>query len=122
MTRRTNERADRIRRNGMAKKQSYSFEEKKHSGNGIAATVLGVGSLLMLLVLLMISFLLKGTAAAWIGAFGFTGIAMACCGLSYGFSSFRDECKYSFFCKFGTIMSAVSITAWFFIVCIGLAK
>lgn len=106
----------------MAKKQSYSFEEKKHSGNGIVATGLGAGSILMLLVLLLISFLMKGTADSWIGAFGFTGIAMACCGLSYGFSSFRDECKYGFFCKFGTIMSTAAVTAWFFIVCIGLAN
>lgn len=106
----------------MAKQAGYSFVEKKHSGNGIAATALGTGSLAVLLVLLLIAFFMKGTAASWIGAFGFLGIAMAVCGLVYGFSSFHDDCKYTFFSKFGTIISTVSIVAWFFIVCIGLTK
>lgn len=104
----------------MAKRASYSFVEKKHSSNGIIATVLGGGSVIVLLVLLVIAFVMKGTAADWIGAFGFTGIAMAVCGLAYGFGSFRDECKYTFFSKFGTILSTAAVVAWFFIVCIGL--
>lgn len=106
----------------MAKQTGYSFAEKKHSGNGIVSTVLGAGSLAVLVVLLLIAFFMKGTAAGWIGAFGFTGIAMAVCGLFYGFTSFHDDCKYTFFCKFGTILSTVAVVAWFFIVCIGLAN
>lgn len=105
----------------MAKQRGYSFVEKKHSSNGMTATVLGAGSLMVLIVLLLIAFFLKGTAAGWIGAFGFTGIAMAVCGLVYGFSSFHDDCKYTFFSKFGTIISAAAVVAWFFIVCMGLA-
>lgn len=106
----------------MAKQKRYSFLEKKHSGNGITAAVLGAGSLAVLLVLLVIAFFLKGNAASWIGAFGFTGIAMAVCGLVYGFSSFYDDCKYTFFSKFGTIISTAAVVGWFFIVCIGLAR
>ena len=106
----------------MAKQTGYSFVEKKHSGNGITATVLGGISLVILLVLLLTACVMTGTAAGWIGAFGFTGIAMAVCGLVYGFTSFHDDCKYTFFSKFGTIISTAAVVAWFFIVCIGLTK
>ena len=105
----------------MAKQPVYSFTEKKHSRNGIIAASLGGGSLVTLLVLLMLSVLMKGNAPYWSGAFGFMRIAMAVCGLSYGFTSFHDECKYGFFCKFGTLLSAAAVAVWFFVVCIGLA-
>ncbi len=106
----------------MAKRQSYSFEEKKYSANGVASMVMSISSVAVLALLLMISFLLQGMANTWIGAVGFAGIVLACCGLRYGFISFRDECK-SYFCgKFGTILSTFAIGAWFFIVCLGLVN
>lgn len=106
----------------MAKRQVYSFEEKKYSANGIASAVLSVLSILLLAGLLGIAFLLKGRASSWIGAMGFTGIVMAFLGLRYGFAGFHDECKSYFCCKLGTILCTVAIAAWFFIVCIGLAR
>jgi hypothetical protein len=106
----------------MAKRQVYSFVEKKYSSNGIASAVLSVLSVLVLLALLGISFLLKGRASSWIGAMGIAGIIMAFLGLSYGFSGFKDDCKSYFCCKLGTILSTVAIAAWFFIVCIGIAQ
>lgn len=106
----------------MAKRQVYSFVEKKHSANGIASAVLSVLSALFLLGLLFVSFLLKGRASDWIGALGFTGIVMAFCALRYGFAGFRDECSSYFCSKLGTILGTVSIAGWFFIVCIGLAN
>lgn len=106
----------------MAKRQVYSFVEKKYSSNGIASAVLSVASLLVLLVLLFLSFVLKGQANTWIGACGLTGIVMAFCGLRYGFIGFKDECKSYFCSKLGTILSTVSIAGWFFIVCIGLVN
>lgn len=106
----------------MAKRQVYSFVEKKHSANGVVSAVLSVLSVLMLAGLLAAAFLLKGQAAEWIGAMGLTGIVMAVCGLRYGFAGFKDECKTYICSKIGTILSTVSIAAWFFIVCIGLMK
>ncbi len=106
----------------MAKQPVYSFVEKKHSRNGIIAASLGGGSLATLLALVLLAFLMKGGAPYWSGAVGFTGIAMAVCGLSYGFASFQDECKYGFFCRFGTLLSTAAITVWFFVVCLGLAS
>ncbi len=106
----------------MAKKKMYSFEEKKYSANGAASAVLAILSAIFLFGLLGISYLLKGRAASWIGAMGFTGIVMAFLGLRYGFAGFKDECKSYFCCKFGTILSTAVIAGWFFIVCLGLAR
>ena len=106
----------------MAKKQVYSFVEKKYSGNSVMAMGLSLCSVIVLLVLLLVSFFLKGQVGAWIGAVGFLGIASAVCGLAYGFASFKDDCKSYFLARFGTILSAVDIAGWFFIVCIGLAS
>lgn len=104
----------------MAKRQVYSFVEKKHSANGIASAFLSVGSILVLLILLAISFFMKGMAAEWIGAVGIAGILMAFLGLRYGFAGFKDESKTYICCKIGTILGTMSIAAWFFIVCIGI--
>ncbi len=106
----------------MAKRQRqvYSFEEKRYSTNSVVSAALSIGSAVVLAALLLISFALKGRAAAWIGAVGFTGIVMAFGGLRYGFAGFRDECRSYFCSKLGTILSTISIMGWFFIVCIGL--
>ncbi len=107
----------------MAKRQRqvYSFAEKKYSANGVASTVLGLIAAVLLVGLLTTAFLLKGRANTWIGALGFTGIVMACCGLRYGFAGFKDECRSYFCSRFGTIVSLLSLIGWFFIVCLGLA-
>ena len=105
----------------MAKRQVYSFEEKKYSANSIASAILSLLSVLILAGVLLVSFLMKGMANTWIGAVGFTGIVMAFCGLWYGFAGFHDECRSYFCSKFGTIMGTAAIAGWFFIVCLELA-
>ena len=84
----------------MAKRQAYSFVEKKYSSNSVVSAVLSTGSVLVLLILLFVSFLMKGSVGAWIGALGFTGIVMAFAGLRYGFLGFKDECKLVFHCLY----------------------
>ena len=106
----------------MAKRQTYSFVEQKHSANGIACALLSVLSLLVLAGLLAVSFLLQGMAADWIGAAGLAGILMAVGGVLYGFAGFKDDCKTYICCKLGTILGTVVIAAWFFIVCIGIVN
>ena len=106
----------------MAKRQVYSFEEKKYSTNSVIAAVFSVVSVLLMVGLLFVSFVLKGRANTWIGAVGFCGILMAFGGLWYGFAGFKDECKSYFCSKVGTILGTVSIAGWFFIVCIGLVN
>lgn len=106
----------------MAKRQTYSFMERKHSANGIASALLSVLSLLVLGGLLAVSYVMRGMAASWIGAAGFAGILMAIGGVLYGFAGFKDDCKTYVCCKIGTILGTAVIAAWFFIVCIGIVN
>ena len=105
----------------MAKQQnSYSYQGSRHSRNGIAATVLGVLSAAVLAGLLIFSYLSHGVTERWIGAVGFTGLALSVGGLKLGFTSFHDDCKYTFFSRFGTIWCTCAFAAWFLIFCAGL--
>ncbi|MCC8051956.1 MAG: DUF6142 family protein [Clostridiales bacterium] len=106
----------------MAKKKVYSFVDKKYSTNSIASVVLGLIGMGMLVLLLLVSYLLAGSAGAWIGACGVTGIVMAVMGLRYGFLGFQDDCKSYFCSKLGTIVSTVAIVGWFFVVCMGIVS
>ncbi len=106
----------------MAKRRVYSFMDQKYSVNGIASVLLSIGSLVVFVLLLFLSFWMKGDAGAWIGACGVTGIVMAILGMRYGFVSFRDDCQSYFCSKCGTIISTVAIAAWFFVVCLGLVR
>lgn len=106
----------------MADKRVYSFVEKKYSANGIASLVMSVISIALFLLLLLISYWLKGNAGTWIGACGVTGIVMALLGLRYGFVSFRDECKSNLPGRFGIILSTVAVVGWFFVVCVGIVS
>lgn len=106
----------------MAKKRVYSFIDRKYSTNSIAAVVLGLIAVLMLVLLLLVSYCLKGSAGSWIGACGVTGIVMAVLGMRYGFTSFQDDCKSYLCSKAGTIISTVALVGWFFIVCVGLVN
>lgn len=106
----------------MAKRQVYSFVERKHSANGIASAVMSIASVLVLLFLLLLSFLWKGMAAEWIGAVGIAGILLACFSLYYGFAGFKDESKSYICSKIGTVLGTMAIIAWFFIVCIGVMQ
>ncbi len=104
------------------KRRVYSINDSKYSANSIASLVLCLISIAIFLVLLFISFFMKGDAGAWAGAFGVTGIVMAVLGLRYGFLGFKDDCKSYFCCKFGTILSTAAIVVWFFVVCVGLVQ
>lgn len=106
----------------MAKKRVYSFVDKKYSANSIASLVLGLIGAGLLLLLLLASYYLKGSAGSWIGAGGVTGIVMTLMGLRYGFLGFQDDCKSYLCCKAGTIISTMAIVGWFFVVCIGIVS
>ncbi|MCD7765881.1 MAG: DUF6142 family protein [Lachnospiraceae bacterium] len=106
----------------MAKRKVYSFVDKKYSANSIASVVLGLIGTGMLMLLLLVSYLLSGSAGAWIGACGVTGMVMAVMGLRYGFLGFQDDCKSYFCSKLGTIVSTVAIVGWFFVVCMGIVS
>lgn len=110
----------------MAKKRggytAYVYQESKHSGKGILATVLGGVSLLIFLILAGVCALLGGRAGEWSGSIGFTAFAMAFYGMVTGLQSFRQQCKSYVFSKAGTLFCGFMVAVWFLIFCMGLAS
>ena len=103
------------------KDQTDSYIETRHSGGGILATVLGVVSLLMFVVLLGICMVRQGKGEAWVGSFGFTAFVIAFCGMVYGLNSFHERCKSYVFCKIGTLLCGFMVAVLFLVFCTGLA-
>ena len=111
----------------MAKKKrtdtyTYMYEERKYSGKGILATVLGGISLLLFVILAGICTVLEGRAGAWSGAVGFTAVVIAFYGMVQGLKSFHDQCRSYLFCKIGTLLCGFLVAVWFLIFCAGLAQ
>lgn len=106
------------------KRQSYTYvyEETKHSRRGVLATILGTISLVIFIALSVICAMMRGGGGAWAGSIGFTGFVMAFAGMVYGLKSFGDQCKYTIFCKIGTLLCGFMFAVWFLIFCVGLAS
>ncbi len=98
----------------------YTYKETRHSGRGIAATVMGILSLLALLVLVVASGVI-GNLGELAGAVGFTAFALAFVGMVMGLKSFSDTCRSYIFCKIGTVLCGLMVAFWFLIFCFGLA-
>lgn len=104
----------------MAKKTMYSFEEKRHSENGIIATVMGAVSLVFLLAMIYASYYMRGNAGIYAGAFGVGGIVMALAGFVLGIASFSEKnIKYKY-PKIGSVLSGVAFALWLGLYLIGI--
>ncbi len=103
----------------MAKRMMYSFEEKKHSGNGIIATIMGSISLLFLLAMIYASYYMRGDAGLYAGAFGVCGLMFSLTGFILGISGFSEKnIKYKY-PKIGSVLSGVVFVAWLGLYLIG---
>ena len=109
----------------MAKKRrkayTYQIRETSPYGRGILATVLGIVSLLIFIILLGICAVLKGNGESWTGSVGFSGFVVAFYGMVCGLHSFHEQCRSYVFCKIGTLLCGFMVAVWFLIFCVGLA-
>ena len=104
----------------MAKKTMYSFEEKRHSVNGIISTIMGTVSLVFLLAMIYASYYMRGHAGLYAGAFGVCGILMSCAGFILGIVSFSEKnIKYKY-PKIGSVLSGVAFAIWLGLYLIGI--
>lgn len=104
----------------MARKQMYSFAEKKHSGNGILSSVLGGVSLLIFIVLAYLSFYFGGKGGAYLGGIGLAAMVMSFVGLIYGFMSLLEKNSLSFFPKLGALLNGCIFIGWIAVILIGI--
>lgn len=104
----------------MAKKATYSFTEKKHAKGGIAATGLGILSLVIFLILAAVSFAFNGQAGVYLGTIGLSAMITSICGLIIGLASFGEEDKIYFYSKFGSVLSGLIMVGWISIILMGI--
>lgn len=105
----------------MAKKKTYTFYEDRQAKSGITSMVLGVPALVLLLLLLWVSWFLKGSGGPALGAFGFASAVLSFCGLVCGLASFREQHARHTFSKAGSILNGVVLLIWVFIILVGLS-
>lgn len=104
----------------MAKKKMYSFAEKKHSQRGFVATIMGVISLIVFLVLAYIAYYMNGQGGAYLGGIGLTGVLFALTGLILGLLSFRESNTIYFFSKLGAILNGCVLAIWILVILSGI--
>lgn len=105
----------------MAKKKTYTFSENRQAKSGITSMVLGVLALLILLVMGWIAWYERGNGGMYIGAFGFTSLVMSFSGMIVGLLSFREKHVHHTFSKAGSILNAVVLVFWIFVILLGVS-
>lgn len=103
----------------MARRKSYKFTNKRHSGKGIFSTMMGALSLALLFLMIYLSYRAKGDGGIYIGSVGVVAIVMALVGLGYGLSGFKEKERYHLFCTLGSLFSLLVLAVWIGIYLIG---
>ncbi|MDD6065854.1 MAG: DUF6142 family protein [Firmicutes bacterium] len=104
----------------MAKRRMYSFAEEKHSGKGIASTVLGVLSMIVFGVLAWLAYYMDGQGGIYLGSIGFAGMVLAVCGVVLGLTSFNEDNVRYLFSKIGSILNGIMLAMWVFVILLGI--
>ena len=104
----------------MAKRKTYSFEEKKHSQKGITSTVVGLLAFVIFVVLILISCYYNGNGGTYLGSIGITVMVLTIYGLICGLLSFQERNKIYTFSKIGSILNGILIAGWIGLILLGI--
>lgn len=103
----------------MARRPMYSFEEKKHSFNGIISTIMGLVGFCTLIGMIYASYYNRGHAGIYAGAFGITGMVFSLAGFIIGIRSFSERnIKYKY-PKLGSFLCGIAFVLWLGILAMG---
>ena len=79
----------------------------RHARNGLKSCILAVMAFVLLLLMILISFTLKGEVGILAGIAGILALVMAGYGLSDGIRGFKERDKNYITCKVGTVCNAL---------------
>lgn len=102
-----------------SRKRGIKFTDKSHATKGIISTILGGISLVLMIVLVVISYSMKGAAGIYAGSIGLTAFVVSVIGLIAGFSSFKERERYYLFSKIGSLLNVMIVVLWIGIYIIG---
>lgn len=101
-------------------KRSYKFTDKKHTKQGIASSLLGLGALILLTVGLMMAYGRSGGAGPVVGLMGFLSMVFSFIGFVLGGRGFQEEDVYYLFSRIGIGLNGVLFILWMLIFVAGM--
>lgn len=101
-------------------KRSYKFTDKKHSRQGLAASALGLFSLVLGAVVLVMAFRQSGEAGKIVGLLGLLSMLSGVLGFILALRSFHEEDVYYLFSYIGTGVNGVLTILWMLVLTIGM--
>ena len=87
--------------------KKYKFSDKHQSLGGTISTILGVASLALLGYGISISFKAGGNAGVYIGSIGLCSLLLSIFGCVMGLISFKEDDKFYFLSKFGSLLCGI---------------
>ena len=105
----------------MTRQRKYRFYEKPHSKGGKLSSLLALFSVACLIVCVVISYAMRGSAGIAIGGIGLIAIFLSIYGFFVGMRSFKEpEVSYSF-SILGSIARGVMSAAWLILFLAGIS-
>ena len=101
-------------------KRKYGQAKLKHARRGIISCFLSAGVFVVLIILLAVAYVSKGTATPIIGGAGLVAVVLSACGLYMGIKGFKEREKDYLTCKIGVASSGFFILGFIIIFCRGL--
>lgn len=94
------------------RRRGYKFTEKKHSKQGILATVLAIALLVWYLVFVNLAFRENGTLSAYYGSAGVVAMAATLAVFAIAIKSLREEDSFRLFPRLGLFFAVLAMVCW----------
>lgn len=104
----------------MKRRFKYSFAKKKETEGGFASMIFAGLTLLLFLITLVYSFIMKGKAPSWVGAFGIMAMLLSGNGFFVGISSFKEKEKSYWYSVVGSMANGIFFIGWLALFLIGI--
>ena len=94
------------------RRRGYKFTEKKHSRQGILATILATGLLVWYLIFLNLSFQASGSLSAYYGSAGVVAMLATFVVFIVAIKSLKEEDSFQLFPRMGVVLALLSMVCW----------
>lgn len=103
----------------MAKEHKYKFAKKVYAKQGVESAALAAVSMGFFLISSLISFLFRGNAGAFVGAFALMAMLFSIYGFYLGLTGYSKKDGSHLFCTVGSIANGLLMVIWLALFLIG---
>ena len=100
------------------RERTYTYKEPFFAPRGIAATIMGLFSMVVFIAMVIIGSVTEVSGKAS-GVLIILAVTMALIGLIEGLDSLKDRCKSMVFSRIGAIYCSAMVALWFLVYCLG---